>query len=71
MMANPQSFGTRLVRAIRRFQAQQRVDSLRDLDPGTLADIGVHPSEIGSIDAEAAGRSTLTRRRILVEAGHA
>jgi uncharacterized protein YjiS (DUF1127 family) len=45
--------------------------SLRDLDASVLADIGVHPSEIGSIDAEWSGRSALTRRRIVAGLHHA
>jgi uncharacterized protein YjiS (DUF1127 family) len=45
------------------------VTSLRELDPRTLADIGVHPSEIGSIEAESRGpRHAVTRRRILAGA---
>lgn len=39
--------------------------SLHDLDARTLADIGVDPSELESIDAEANGLSALTRRRIV------
>ena len=40
--------------------------SLHDLDDGTLRDIGVHRSEIGSIEAESrAGRGQATRLRIV------
>lgn len=70
MAAHPQSFGTRMVRAIRRFTEKQRSERLRDLDPRTLADLGVHRSEFGSIDAEARGSSGLTRRRIVLGADH-
>lgn len=38
--------------------------SLHDLDERTLADIGLHPSEIGSVEAEWRGASTATRRRL-------
>jgi uncharacterized protein YjiS (DUF1127 family) len=46
-----------------------RGESLRDLDDHTLADIGVHRSEITSIEAEWLGRSDTTRLRIAVGAG--
>ena len=40
--------------------------SLHDLDDDTLRDIGVHRSEIGSIEAESrAGRGQATRLRIV------
>jgi hypothetical protein len=43
------------------------VTDLRDLDARTLADIGVHPSEFGSITAESHGaRRAVTRRRIVL-----
>ena len=38
--------------------------SLRELDAGTLADIGIDASEIASIDAEWHGHADITRRRI-------
>jgi uncharacterized protein YjiS (DUF1127 family) len=42
---------------------------LRELDPHTLADLGLHPSELGSVEAESRGpRQVVTRRRILVSA---
>jgi uncharacterized protein YjiS (DUF1127 family) len=45
------------------------VTDLRELDPRTLADIGVHPSEIGSIEAESRGPGhAVTRRRIVAAA---
>lgn len=43
---------------------------LRTLDARALADIGVHPSEIGSIEAEARGpRGAVTRLRIAAAHG--
>jgi hypothetical protein len=43
---------------------------LRDLDARTLADIGVHPSEIESIEAESRGpRWAVTRRRLALARG--
>jgi hypothetical protein len=43
---------------------------LHDLDARTLADLGIHPSELGSIEAEAQGRfERTTRRRIVAAAG--
>ena len=44
---------------------------LDELDDRTLADIGVTRSEIASIEAEAHGTSSRTRRRIVVELHHA
>jgi uncharacterized protein YjiS (DUF1127 family) len=45
---------------------RQRTSSLRELDARSLADIGVHASEIASIEAEAHGPSSgVTRRRIV------
>ncbi len=43
---------------------------LRDLDARTLADIGLHPSEVGSVEAEWAGRAALTRRAIAPALDH-
>lgn len=43
---------------------RDRSASLRELDARTLADIGVRPSEIDSIEAEWLGRSDSTRLRI-------
>jgi uncharacterized protein YjiS (DUF1127 family) len=45
--------------------------ALRGLDRRALADIGVHPSEIDSIEAEAHGQARMTRLRIVVGAHHA
>jgi hypothetical protein len=43
---------------------------LHGLDVRTLADLGVHPSELASIEAEAYGpRERVTRRRIVAAAG--
>lgn len=53
-----------------RWQAS-RATSLHELDARTLADMGVHPSEISSIDAEWRGHSASTRRRIAVGGQHA
>lgn len=39
--------------------------SLHEVDARTLADIGIDPSELASIEAESHGRSALTRRRIV------
>jgi uncharacterized protein YjiS (DUF1127 family) len=45
---------------------RRRVTPLRELDARTLADIGVHASEIDSIEAEAHGPlAGITRRRIV------
>jgi uncharacterized protein YjiS (DUF1127 family) len=44
--------------------AAPRHAPLHTLDPRTLADIGIHPSEIASIEAEARGRAAVTRRCI-------
>jgi uncharacterized protein YjiS (DUF1127 family) len=45
----------------------RRSSPLHGLDRRALADIGVHPSEIDSIEAEAHGpRTAVTRRRIVV-----
>jgi uncharacterized protein YjiS (DUF1127 family) len=48
---------------------RRRHASLHELDARALADIGVDPSEIESIEAESGGRSLLTRLRI-ARAGH-
>lgn len=42
-----------------------RKTSLRDLDRRALADIGIDPSEIGSIESESHGRARRTRLRIV------
>lgn len=50
---------------------RQRCASLRDLDERTLADIGLHPSEIGSVEAEWRGHSPATRRHLASGPCHA
>ena len=48
---------------------RRHVTPLRELDACTLADIGVHVSEIDSIEAEAHGpQAGITRRRIVAPA---
>lgn len=41
-------------------------EPLRGLDERALADIGVHPSEIDSIETESQGRSDVTHPRIVI-----
>ena len=60
----------RLRDVVARF-TRRRLDSLHDLDLATLADIGVHASEITSIDSEWRGRAAVTRRRIAIGLPHA
>jgi uncharacterized protein YjiS (DUF1127 family) len=48
-----------------RWREHRRYGKLRDLDARSLSDIGIDASEIPSIAAESAGRSPLTRRRIV------
>jgi hypothetical protein len=55
---------------LRRLRAP-RLDTLRDLDPRTLADIGVHTSELTSIEAESMGQCIVTRRRVITGLQHA
>ena len=45
--------------------------SLRALDRGTLADLGIDTSEIASIEAESHGRAHPTRLRIVDVRPHA
>jgi hypothetical protein len=51
--------------------AAPRHTSLRSLSARELADIGVDASEIASIEAEARGRTTATRLRIVAGSLHA
>jgi len=55
-----------LFRLVRR-RSRQRADlrQLQSLDAATLRDLGLTRSEIGSVQAEAAGRSAATRRPIV------
>lgn len=46
------------------------VTPLHGLDVRTLADIGIHASEIDSIEAESRGPSNLITRRRIVLASH-
>lgn len=57
----------RLMRATLRwlFAPRAASASLRDLDARTLADIGVHRSEIASIEAESRRQAACSRRRIV------
>lgn len=65
MLTTFRSFASQLLAALRAHGERRRViATLRELDAHTLADIGIDPSEISSIEAEWAGRSKLTRRRI-------
>ncbi len=54
------------VRAARR--SLHHASPLRGLDAHALADIGVHASEIDSIEGEARGPGTLVTRRRIVSA---
>ncbi|WP_127996254.1 DUF1127 domain-containing protein [Piscinibacter defluvii] len=51
--------------------SRSRCASLHDLDERTLADIGLHPSEIGSVEAEWRGISPATRRHLADAPCHA
>jgi uncharacterized protein YjiS (DUF1127 family) len=62
-MPTIKSLGDQVAALLRRWTKPQ--DSLRSLDARTLADIGIHPSEIDSIEAESHGASALSRRRIV------
>jgi uncharacterized protein YjiS (DUF1127 family) len=50
---------------------RQTVETLHQLDTRTLADIGLHPSEIASVCAEWRGQSPLSRLRIVRSEHHA
>ena len=55
---------------LRQSAARRRdMAALRQLDARALADIGIDPSEISSIDAEWRGTSRVTRLRIVREYG--
>lgn len=63
-MPTIKSLGDQAAALLRRWTTPE-ADSLRTLDARTLADIGIHPSEIDSIEAESHGASALSRRRIV------
>jgi uncharacterized protein YjiS (DUF1127 family) len=54
-----------------RRQQRRTLQALRELDSRTLADIGIHASELSSIEAEAWGHGVITRRRIVTGPCHA
>ncbi len=59
-------FASFLAAALQWFAARRpAAQSLHEVDARTLADIGVDPSELASIEAESHGLSALTRRRIV------
>lgn len=61
----------RLLDAVRDIRRASRHTSLRQLSARELADIGVDASEIASIQAEALGRTSATRLRIVASCPHA
>jgi uncharacterized protein YjiS (DUF1127 family) len=66
MKTTPRSFAALPAALLQWFTARGRSSqSLHDVDARTLADIGVDPSELASIEAESRGRSAITRRRIV------
>jgi uncharacterized protein YjiS (DUF1127 family) len=52
------------------WRPRQRHTCFREVDLRTLADIGIDPSEISSIQAEAGGMAPLTRLRIVAHGHH-
>lgn len=56
--------------AITHWRRQRTVQSLRELDSRTLADIGVDVSDLSSIGAEAFGHGVITRRRVVRSLQH-
>jgi uncharacterized protein YjiS (DUF1127 family) len=61
----------RLVEDLRRhWHLQRTLQTLRELDSRTLADIGVDASELSSIQAESFGHGVVTRRRIVRSLHH-
>lgn len=66
------SWPYRLLDSLRaRWQERARQRVLRGLDRRTLADIGIDPSEVSSIEAESKARAALTRLRIVSVGLHA
>ena len=65
-MSTPRSIATIMQALARLLRRLNHRPSLHDLDDDTLRDIGVHRSEIGSIEAESRGGWVpATRRRIV------
>ena len=56
--------------ALAQWHRQRTMQSLRELDSRTLADIGIDASELSSIAAEAFGHGVVTRRRVVRSLHH-
>ena len=65
------TLAARLARPLREaLERRHARATLRGLDRRTLADIGIDPSEIDSIEAESTSRAGLTRLRVVALAPH-